>query len=417
MKGIVRDFSQSNIDHIEELIQEEEDFDQNFIVDFFDDTFSSAGDIRDSLDDIDSYHKDVIDDENIGKEKFEKLLKEVEGVDQNYAQALEGNLDNLTALNDLLHDFADLITPNAITVPSYEFKKYLEAFNRTFIVKTGKLIFDLDPKGEFGADQGSLSSRWSGEKDVILDMLKRQLRKKYGEHLTDEELNMYLKLESAKSGFLPSRFPESLAEDDVQAYLEKLNSEGCGYAAAINIILLKYSGREKEFEEKYGISYYDKNGNVNFDELLLSFYLEENDKRNIPFTDAQFTLQHPGATGASICSNIEDYTSQYDEKIIGERISITETTSYGQSQNYKSETVVKPEKVQSQLDNGKVITVTCLGESMSLLYPDGSSYKKQNMHTVTIVGYDENTGKFIVTSWGNQYLLDSLPMNAAYYAY
>lgn len=415
MTGLTRDFSQSKVDEIEKLIEEEEEFDQNFIVDFFDDTFSSAGDIRDSLSDIESYHKNVIDDENIGKEKFGALLKKVEGVDQEYSRTLEENLSNLNALNNLLRDFADILTPTAITAPTSDFRNCLGAFDRIFIKKLGKQIFD--PEGAFGADQGSLSSRWSGEKEMIIEMLKRQLRKKYGEHLTDEELNFYLKLESSKSGFLPSRFPESLEEEDIKAYLDKLNSEGCGYAAATNIILLKYSGRKKEFEDKYGISYYDESGNVNFDELLLSFYLEENDKRNIPFTDIQFTLQHPGATGASICSNIEDYTSQYDEKIIGERISITETTSYGQSQNYRSETVVKPERIQDQLDEGKVVTVTCLGESMDLLYPSGNSYGKQNMHTVTIVGYDEGTGKFIVTSWGNQYLLDSLPTNAAYYAY
>lgn len=85
MTGIIRDFSQTSIDKIASLVQKEEDDGQWGICDWFDDTFTSAGDIRDSLDNLDKYHQEVIDDQNIGVEKFDGILQEVESVDQNYA--------------------------------------------------------------------------------------------------------------------------------------------------------------------------------------------------------------------------------------------------------------------------------------------------------------------------------------------
>ncbi|MBC1504079.1 hypothetical protein [Listeria booriae] len=132
MTGIIRDFSQTSIDKIAALVQKEEDDGQWGIADWFDDTFTSAGDIQDSLSQLDKYHRDVIDDQNIGVEKFNNILKEIEVVDQNYASRFYNLYDKLEGLNDKLVDIGNMITPAVIATSQENFTKITTGVNEIF---------------------------------------------------------------------------------------------------------------------------------------------------------------------------------------------------------------------------------------------------------------------------------------------
>ncbi|MBC1794805.1 hypothetical protein [Listeria booriae] len=132
MTGIIRDFSQTSIDRIAALVQKEEGDGQWGIFDWFDDTFTSAGDIRDSLDNLDKYHQEVIDDQNIGVEKFDAILQEVESVDQNYASRFYNLQDKLEGFNDKLTTIANMITPSVMTTSIENFNQITDGANKAF---------------------------------------------------------------------------------------------------------------------------------------------------------------------------------------------------------------------------------------------------------------------------------------------
>lgn len=133
MAGIIRDFSQQTIDTIAELVQKEEQDGQWGFFDWVDDTFTSAGDIENSLNHLTDYQKEVIDQEDIGTEKFDTILKEVEAVDQNYASRFYNLYDKLEGFKDKLSTVANMITPSVMTTTPENFNKIVKTTNDTFL--------------------------------------------------------------------------------------------------------------------------------------------------------------------------------------------------------------------------------------------------------------------------------------------
>lgn len=132
MAGIIRDFSQQTIDTIAELVQKEEQDGQWGFFDWVDDTFTSAGDIENSLNHLTDYQKEVIDQEDIGTEKFDTILKEVEAVDQNYASRFYNLYDKLEGFKDKLSTVANMITPGVMTTTPENFNQIVKTTNDTF---------------------------------------------------------------------------------------------------------------------------------------------------------------------------------------------------------------------------------------------------------------------------------------------
>ncbi|MHC5216995.1 hypothetical protein ACYSNR_10015 [Enterococcus sp. LJL128] len=280
---------------------------------------------------------------------------------------------------------------------------WINVINRKWDTKFKKEEVFGDTLGKFGADQGSLAARLEELLKLETDGRNDQVRQAAKKDI-EELLAMAERVTGVK------RTKEELFD-----YFSRLNSEGCGYAAATNIILLKHYGNEQEFKKKYGIDYYDSYGRVNFDELLLSFYALENDMRSLPFTDKQIKIPYDGSLGGAICSNIKDYALQHGDQIEGEKFNVpSEPIAHGVGKMV----TLNSEAINRQLENGKVVTMTCLVESMHLLSSNqeddpGNVY----FHTVIITGYDKERQQFVVSSWGEKYYLKNLPKAASYYTY
>ncbi len=73
----------------------------------------------------------------------------------------------------------------------------------------------------------------------------------------------------------------------LKIYLERLNSEGCGYVAMINAIFTAYVGHPDAFRETFGYDMYDSQGNPNFNLLLVDLY-SSTDNRNVDGSENRY---------------------------------------------------------------------------------------------------------------------------------
>lgn len=359
MSGMKRDFSQANVSAIQAVISEVENDGQWGIADFFGDLFSCPGEAKDSLADLREFHNQIIDKQNIGQTDFEKVLKNVKQVDNSFKRRIGGIKEKIECYKDKTETIGKLITPSVITAPSWKVNSIITTMNNQYAKLMGRPeVFDEDGNGVFGADQGSLQQKWDndvndeGDRERIRNMIEKVMGKK-------------------------------MSDEEIKEFLNNLNNEGCGYAAATNIILSEFAGREVEFKEKFGIDYYDKDGNVNFEELLLDFYYHQDNFG-------------PGAIGPRVKADIKNYCRDHDVDLTGNLNGI-----YTESE------------IKQQLSEGKLITMTCYIPGMKFEGRDDPI----DWHTVTIVGFDEVKGKFIISSWGNKYYLDELPKVADMYVY
>lgn len=366
MADKIHDFSEESIENIESIVNEIEDDGQLGFFDWIGDWSISIPEIDQSRSNLNEYHKAVIDKHDVGRTEFENIQMNVKTVDEYYERKLIDTKDEVINFNTKLHEIALLITPSVISVDSESFQKFTANINLIFSSKTNKEVFDEN--GDFGADQGGPKATWnslrytsSEEKEFFRQMIINRI----GRYMTDEEIT---------------------------EFVENLAYEGCGYASAVNVILNKFKGREDEFEEKFGISYYDEQGNVNFDEILIDFYHNENDLRDLPGTSNEFYFPHPGVLAGDLQSNINKYCEDH-----------------GVSISSSVESIYSEDEIRERLKNGETVLMTCYFDKMTLIRKDGSEYGDVGWHTVTIVGFDESKGQFIISSWGTYYYLDNLP--------
>lgn len=232
-----------------------------------------------------------------------------------------------------------------------------------------------DKRGRYGADQGELLRKWETEQPAEQDDIRRLMTGVLGKKLADKEILCYLK---------------------------RLNFQGCGFAAATNIILEKYAGRAAEFRWHYGINYYDEQSRVNFNELLPAFYHAENNWRHIPLTSIQFKFLYPGVRAGDLRVNIQAFSKRHGKEISGRWLW---SGSALQTRN--------------ELAMGKLVTLTCYPNPMHLIAPENAGYKSvdSRFHTVTITAYDEDRQKFVVSSWGKKYFLAALPPIVSLFSY
>ena len=78
------------------------------------------------------------------------------------------------------------------------------------------------------------------------------------------------------------------SDKQIHELFEEIDDHGCTYVAAANSIFNEYKGREKEFEETFGFPMIGENGDLNFNMLVLDFYLET---RNKVYLDEPEALQ------------------------------------------------------------------------------------------------------------------------------
>lgn len=289
--------------------------------------------------------------------KFKNNLKEI-------TKELEFEEDKMQALGKLLVNIAT-------EYASCE-RKIQNKYDGNYEVSSA--VFD--GSGSYGGNQGGPVSSDKATVDELYEIIK-----KYYPDMTEKELSLYL---------------------------DKLNSEGCGYVALINTIFASYEGREDEFEKTFGFPMYNKDGDFNFDKLLVDFY-SSTDNHN------------PGWFNSDKVSKWEDY--DYDDDGFFWKYDKDEDMSgNGTSQDdqkYRLEMYLKDHGVSGTVKTDQNVTVDDFkkineeGKYVTISYRYGNLYNQDGTvgqyidggHAMVVTGVTDD-GKYIVSSWGKRYYID-----------
>lgn len=232
---------------------------------------------------------------------------------------------------------------------------------------------------------------------------------------------------------------ENYSETQIHELLDKINNEGCGYVALVNTLFLEFPGSEAEFEQIYGFPMRDKDGNYNFNQMLIDIYCK---------TDDKYFLAEDSGKNALICDVLRDYhdnpakfeqdygvkydpnsdtipdevsnaiLARYDGKVASYKAE--GTTIYSQENrllaylhekgidanvNCSSSSTMSVDSVKNTLESGTVVKLS-LGKETQLCDEGGKVQQTLGGgHAVLITGVTDD-GRYIISSWGNQYYVD-----------
>lgn len=280
--------------------------------------------------------------------------------------ALEGNWQSLNTMITSLSSIADLYKKL-----EQELSDFLqtnaqgqETARRGGPYEIDSIVFS-DDKGKYGGDQGSMDRTYRWDPIKCWELLFQL--KGY-----DSGINLF----------------------EAFFYFSKINSVGCGYVAMCNSIFMEYAGHEDEFERTFGFSYYDSEGHVNSDRLLLDMYMTTykdglNDK-----SDDNDDLPD-GTTPEGRQMIMENYLRHHGQTVETELyVDVNEDNFRGIAESGKP-VILRVQGVDLQYENGKV--AQRIGENEG--------------HAMTVTGYTED-GRIIVSSWGEKLYIDPAQLDA-----
>ena len=211
-----KDFSEASKEHFKSIVRSVEseklcDF-TDWLGDRIYDFQAWIGNLQigNYLDDLDRYHKKIIDKNNTTTEQIDKIFNDVYDIDESYSKSLSSyrttNLTNELYFIKRLSTILDNITNPA---------------------------FDRD--GQYGGYQGSPEQHSEDLSEIV--------RKYYPDY----------------------------TQAQIDNLLSELREHGCGYVALCNTLFAKYSGHEDDFEKKFGFPMY-VDGELNYDALIVDLF-------------------------------------------------------------------------------------------------------------------------------------------------
>ena len=351
-----RDFSESSKQKLLELVSDVEnekwcDF-TDWIGDRWLDFQSWIGslNIKNYLDDVNAYHKKVIDKNNTTKEKIEEIFQNVNNVDNSYQSVFLSNEETLNAVLSYLQELGAIINPANGNFNSMQiFLKFAPLYSelKKFLDKLGNPSYIHDDGVHYGGEQGSAYGKWkNGEGDEIGEVVRKY-------------------------------FP-NYSDAQILDLLYEMNHEGCNYMVWVNTIFGQYTGREDDFEKDFGFSMYDEDGYPNWDLVMADFYCSE----------GEIDGKEYGLTKETSEKRWEHYL--HDKGIRVDVVNIDVTVDTFEELSKQGEIVVAISPLRLRNSSGKLVDTR-----------DGG-------HAMVITGVEIINGKkmYKVSSWGRAYYID-----------
>lgn len=192
-------------------------------------------------------------------------------------------------------------------------------------------------------------------------------------------------------------------EPELSAFLEKLDSEGCGYVVIVNTLFEYFEGRDEEFEKIFGFPMYADDGDLNYDMLLLEFYTA--------------TDNHYSANGIDKIDYSEDRSDK--EKGVVYNYDM-DTSGYGTnftSRIYRTNLYLKDKGIRLNITNYKQVRLDNVAELSlhgrimislkggNVQNEDGSVYCYCPGHAMIVTGVTKDC-RYIVSTWGMKKYVD-----------
>ena len=299
------------------------------------------------------------------------------------------------------------------------YRAYIELDSEEFELKViaGRTNI-FDGTNGYGGDQGNMSHSKNGVK--LFGWV-------FGE---DKEIYDFVR---KQEGY------ENYSEAQIHDLLDKINQEGCGYVSLVNTLFWEFQGTEDEFEKQFGFPMHDKNGNYNYNRMLIDIYCR---------TDDKYFLTEDSGKSALICDVLSDYQDHPEkfEQEYGVKYDPSSNTVPNEVANailrkhnndiatYKSEgtTIYSQENrllaylhdkginadvscsssdsmsnysIKNSLESGTVVKLS-LAKGANLY--DENGHVKQTLggsHAVLITDVTED-GRYVITSWGEKYYVN-----------
>lgn len=192
------------------------------------------------------------------------------------------------------------------------------------------------------------------------------------------------------------------SDEEITELLTKLNSEGCGYVAFVNIIADEYRGKEEEFEKIFGFPLFRVNAAgtvyVNYNQLIMDLYcssdnhneegvLWEKHDRYDSEEDISKT-EGAGTTREKRAYRFERYMKAHGIEVEMENIECSTQEVY--------------KKCKEETEKGRRIIIGT--HPVRLEDKKGSSVQSDGGHAMTVTGLTDD-GKIEVSSWGKKYYI------------
>ena len=123
--GIIRDFTKNKIDELNEIVDYYESDGQCELFDWIGDLLASNLNVSDYLNEMEKYHKSVIDKHNIYKSDFQKIIDEVESVDVEFSERLKNCRGLKESVGSKLKSLGMAIDTSIAVIPSADFKNLI----------------------------------------------------------------------------------------------------------------------------------------------------------------------------------------------------------------------------------------------------------------------------------------------------
>ncbi len=345
------------------------------------------------------------------------------------------NWNNVADTGDGFRDFGVNVVDQALTKEQKSFVDVDHANAKAVSTCKDVDIFNMDAEeiwnllptdpfddiGQYGADQGSMGAGTNilGTGWIV------------GE---DDETYAFVR-----------SFPGYEKKSDIEIHdlLDDYTEHGCSFASSANVFMDQFKDRPEEFERVFGFPMLNKDGDLNYRKLILSFYLNNKNKIYLngehgvaAFADyyynrhpEEFLRKYPGydlgdvrgvATdlknaGVTLVTTDEDYhsTNYTADRIV--RFCTEHNLDIDANRiDPKLDDSTAATRIQNALDNG--YTVTFCATDFELEYENGFPYNlglNVGSHSMTITGVErtkDNNGKekirYIVSTWGKKLYFD-----------
>ena len=233
-------------------------------------------------------------------------------------------------------------------------------------------VFDEDNKGYYGGDQGSPMQAKAKEKKEFYEIIRR--------NNPDTEYS----------------------DKQLKKYLKKINDEGCGYVALVNMILCYFQDKPDEFYEKFGYPLRDEKGQLNYNKLLVDLYSSMDNRR----TDGTLDIMHD--YNRTEDGSVSKYDYRNDSTGIG--TSPYERAYYAEEflRRHGVEVTAVPQVPVTVENYNQIVSE---GKHVVISYHDGNIYDEKGKkhyidggHAMYVTGVTDD-GKFIVSYWSEKYYI------------